>query len=181
SRLLRHGGEAWPILEQCPSISFGFLPIKRNFPLSPALLRAERFLYWFPYRVSVRILDTAFGIFRTRLGLFSGHGFRRAVSSFWTWVSSEIRLESEVVARRFLPPGALVAALLATDQAGAFQRHQMLVQRRSRHLTAIGQILLRREAPVRRVMAIGQVPKHDLRGRLQAALRDGPVGGGVAH
>src|SRR5690606_10781886 len=118
-----------PRPDETPVGSFDLLSIFDT-TLSLALLRAERFSYWFPYRVSVRTLDTAFAIFRTRLLRISGHGFRRAVSRFRTRISAEIILKSEVIAGVFLLAGAGVTALLTADQAEAFEGCQMLIERR---------------------------------------------------
>ncbi|KQS86952.1 hypothetical protein ASG58_01525 [Rhizobium sp. Leaf383] len=155
----------------------------RSFSRTPSLI--YWFSYWFPYRVTVQILDTAFAIFWTRLGLISGHGFVRSVSSFWTRLLHilplETGLEWEPITCRFLPPRALAAPLLARNQPGRFKVIEVNIQRRARQFTVVRKRVLAWEAPMVRMEAITQVPEHNFCGRLQASLLDSPIGCVEAH
>lgn len=68
------------------------------------------------------------------------------------------------------------------DQPASLQLGEMHIQRRLAHLAHLGKQRLARVALAGvGVVAVRQMPEHDLGGGLQAPLLDGPVRGGVAH
>ena len=107
--------------------------------------------------------------------------FRKAISTFRRWVLRKTPLESEDVARGHAPMRVRIVGADAADQAKPLQRCQMVVQGRDGHFRVLGQPRLGGKAAVVRVVAVAEQPEHDLGGRLQPALGDGLVGGGVAH
>ena len=93
----------------------------------------------------------------------------------------ETRLEPQDVARRKTAVAVRIVGADAVDQAGFLQLGEVLVQGGDRHFRILGQPRLRRKTAEIRVVPVAEKPEHDLGGRLQPALLDGPVGGGVAH
>ena len=130
--------------------------------------------YWFSYKVSVQILDTAFGKIWTRLLRFS-------MSRIWTRLGPEIVLEAENVTGGFLFAGHLVDPSLPQDQPRSFQFFEVSVQLRAGDFGIGRQLVLRRETPEIRVVPIAEIPEHQLGHGAQPALLDCPVGGLVAH
>src|SRR5579871_5550611 len=77
--------------------------------------------------------------------------------------------------------GIRVAPGLTPDKAGALEDRKPAVQRRARDLAIVGERLLARETAMVGMIAIAEVPEHDFCGRLETALLDRPIGGGMAH
>ncbi len=143
--------------------------------------------YWFfTYRVSVQILDMAFREIWTWLLPIS-------MSGFWKWVGAgfgverqfrlrrKLGLEAEKVPGRLPPVGALGVASLPADQPGLFQLVEVHVQTGAGDFGIGRQLVLRREAPVVRVVPIAEMPEDELGRRRQPALLDRLVGGSMAH
>ena len=93
----------------------------------------------------------------------------------------EIGFAGEIISGRQLALLVGVETPLAKNQAALFQDREMPIDARARKLAAVDEIGLRREAALRRVMAIGKVPKENLGRRVKPALLDRPVGREMAH
>ena len=109
------------------------------------------------------------------------HDFSKSVSGFRRWFLRKSGLEPQDVSGGLAAVRVRLLGADAVDQAQFFQRRQVVVQGGDGHFGILGQPRLRRETAEVRVVAIAEKPQHDLGGRLQPALLDGPVGGGVAH
>ncbi len=90
-------------------------------------------------------------------------------------------LEAENVAGRLLAFRYRIDACAAPDQTGQFQFPQMVVKRGSADLAIRRQPRLRRKAAEIGIVAVAEVPEHDLGRRLQPPLQDGPVRREMAH
>ena len=87
--------------------------------------------------------------------------------------------ESEDVPRRLAAVGVRILSADAVDQAQVLQRGEVFVQGGDRHFRVLSQPGLGRKAGEVRVVPVAQKPQHDLGGRPQPALLDGPVGGAM--
>ena len=106
---------------------------------------------------------------------------RKAVSGFRSWLWWKAILEPQDVACGEALVGVGILRPDPVDQAQFLQLGEMIVQGRDRHFDVIRQPRLRRKAAEVRVVPVAQKPQHDLGGRLQPALLDGPDGCLVAH
>ncbi len=93
----------------------------------------------------------------------------------------EIGFAGEIISGRQLALLVGVETPLAKNQAALFQDREMPIDARARKLATVDEIGLRREATLRRVVTIGEVPKEHLGRRVEPALLDRPVGREMAH
>ena len=105
----------------------------------------------------------------------------KAVSCFRSWFWWKAILEPEDIACGQTFMGVRILCPNPVDQAQFLQLGKVVVQRRDRHFRIVGQPRLCREAAEVRVVPVAQESQHDLGGRLQPALLDGPDGRLVAH
>ena len=104
-----------------------------------------------------------------------------SISGFRTWLLWKAVLEPQDVAGGLALVGARIMTAHPVDQAQFFELCQMLIQRRDRHFRIIRQPRLCRETAKIRVVTIAEKPQHDLGGRFQPALLNGPYSCLVAH
>ena len=116
-----------------------------------------------------------------RWGIIFLHDFNKSVAAFRRWLLRESLLEPDDIAGGKAPMAVGIMGAHAVDQAQSLQRRQMIVQGRDRYFRILGQSRRGRETAEILVVPVAQIPQHDLGCRLQPALLDGPVGGGVAY
>ncbi len=103
------------------------------------------------------------------------------VSGFRSWLWWKSILETQDVACGEALVGVGILRPNAVDQAQLLQPSEVFVQGRNRHFRIVRQPRLRREAAEVGVVPVAQEPEHDLGGRFQPALLDGPDSCLVAH
>ena len=109
------------------------------------------------------------------------HDFNKAIVGFRRWFRRKSGLESQDVSGGLAAVRTRIVGAGTVDQAHFFQRAEMIVEGGDGHFRILGQPRLRRETAEVRVVPVTEDPQDDLGGRLQSALPDGPVGGGMAH
>ncbi len=110
----------------------------------------------------------------------------RLYAAFWRGgkpfsVAVGIGFAGEIISCRQLALLVCVETSLAKDQPPLFEDRQMTIDARAGELASVDEIGLRREAALRRVVAIGKAPKQNFRRRVEPALLDRPDGREVAH
>ena len=106
------------------------------------------------------------------------------VSDFWTWLGimwCKAFLEPQDVAGQHLALGDRIETRHLPQKPGRLEQVQMRVKSGAADLAIVCQTVLRGKAAEIRIVPVAQKPKHDLGGRLQPALLDGPDGRFVAH
>lgn len=103
------------------------------------------------------------------------------MSRIWTWLWGKFFLKAEEVPGRPLAFRVFGEAPFAADEPGLFQLVEVGVQAGAGDFGIGRQLVLRREAPVIRVVPVAEMPEDELGRRRQPALLDRPVGGAMAH
>gem|GEM_PF-5617044 len=116
-----------------------------------------------------------------RWGAVFFHDFNNSIFAFRRWLLRESLLKPEDVARRKTPVVVWIVGADVVDQAQFLQRGEVVVESGDGHFRIFSQPSLRRKTAEIRVVSVAEKLQLDLGGRLQPALLNGPVGGGVAH